>query len=88
MNTEIKTLICNNCNTEKLITEFFTNHRRCKACLYKINKEYSKTYYQQNKKRLIDINELNYKIRNTSRGKIGRPRKHDDTNNDEYVLVC
>ena len=40
MNTEIKTLICNNCFSEKLITDFFTNHRRCKECLYKLNREY------------------------------------------------
>jgi len=86
MSTEIKTLICNTCNNEKLITDFLTNHRRCKTCLYKINKEYSKTYYQQNRTRLIDINKQNYKIKNTSRGQLGRPRKYNDTNDDENIL--
>ena len=74
---EMKT--CNICNVEKMKSEFLNRHRRCKACQYEINKNYSKSYYQENKKRLIDMNKENYKIKNTSRGKLGRPRKEVKT---------
>jgi len=69
--------ICNICNTEKHIDGFQVNKRRCKACQYEINKAYSKLYYQQNKERLIKMNIINYKIKNTTRGPSGRPRKYD-----------
>jgi len=70
----MNTKTCNICGVEKPVGEFRINHKRCKNCLYEINKTYSKTYYQQHKKRLIEMNKINYKVKNTHRAKNGRPR--------------
>ena len=77
---------CNICGNEKPIEEFQVNHRRCKLCQYEINKTYSKQYYQQHKKRLIDLNKVNYKIRNPNPNKNGRPKIYNVQ--EEVILTC
>jgi hypothetical protein len=77
---------CNICGVNKPREEFQVNHRRCKACLYEINKSYSKLYYQQHKARLIKLNKINYKIRNPNRGPNGRPKIYHEE--EEMVLSC
>ncbi len=77
---------CNICGNEKPIEEFQVNHRRCKRYQYEINKTYSKQYYQQHKKRLIDMNKVNYKIRNPNPNKNGRPKIYHVE--EERVLSC
>ncbi len=79
--------ICNICNVEKPVSEFRVNHRRCKACVYEINKTYSKTYYQQNKKRLIEMNKNYYKLNNAHRGPNGRPRKYNTNMEEEEMCL-
>ena len=49
----METKICNMCSNDKPIVEFRVNSRRCKACQYDINKEYSKTYYGYHKDRIL-----------------------------------
>ena len=64
--------VCNICGIDKPIDQFFD--RRCKECQYAINKQYSKEYYKIHRQRLIELNKLNYKLKNGHRKKIGRPR--------------
>jgi hypothetical protein len=78
--------ICNICGIGKPMEEFQVNHRRCKKCQYEINKTYSKQYYQQHKKRLIDLNKVNYRIRNPNPNKNGRPKIYHVE--EERVLSC
>ena len=77
---------CNICGVGKPIDDFLVNHRRCKECQYEINKTYSKLYYQQHKARLIKLNKINYKIKNTHRGPNGRPKIYHAE--EERVLSC
>ncbi len=79
--SEKKSKVCNICHVEKLLEDFNINQRRCKCCQYEKNKVYSKTYYQQNKERLIQMNINNYKtkIKCMSSVPVGRPRKHQQS---------
>jgi hypothetical protein len=79
--SEKKSKVCNICHVEKLLEDFNINQRRCKCCQYEKNKAYSKTYYQQNKERLIQMNINNYKtkIKCMSSVPVGRPRKHQQS---------
>ncbi len=79
--SEKKSKDCNICHVEKLLEDFNINQRRCKCCQYEKNKAYSKTYYQQNKERLIQMNINNYKtkIKCMSSVPVGRPRKHQQS---------
>jgi hypothetical protein len=79
--SEKKSKVCNICHIDKLLDEFNINQRRCKCCQYEKNKAYSKTYYQQNKERLIQMNIMNYKtkIKCGSGVPVGRPRKHQQS---------
>lgn len=79
--SEKKSKVCNICHIDKLLDEFNINQRRCKCCQYEKNKAYSKTYYQQHKERLIQMNINNYKTKTKciSSAPVGRPRKHQQS---------
>ena len=79
--------VCNICNTEKPIDDFFVNQRRCKACQYAINKSYSKLYYQQHKARLIKLNSINYKIKSINSRPNGTPRIYDQQSEGISLLL-
>jgi len=57
--------ICTGCQVEKELFLFFNSSigkygktSKCKECIKQQNKEYSKNYYQKNKKRLLEKQKL------------------------------
>lgn len=43
---------CNTCETEKKLSEFRDNRKKCKKCSYSYNGNYHKNYYSNNKEKL------------------------------------
>ena len=77
------TKVCKVCGETKDKEEFRAKTRMCKPCQDNHNKLYMTNYYEQNRKRLIQINSNAYYAKNTVRKKMGRPRIHIDPFDNE-----
>ena len=68
--------ICKICGESKDKDQFRVNTRMCRGCQDIHQKIYMVKYYEQHKKRLIEMNLNAYYEKNSIRKKMGRPRKY------------
>ena len=81
--------MCKICGESKDRDEFRINTRMCRGCQDVQNKLYMVKYYEQNRKRLIEMNLNAYYEKNPIRKKMGRPRKYNiEEETQEYNITC
>lgn len=85
--------ICKVCGETKDKADFRERTRMCKPCQDEHKKIYMTKYYEENRKRLIKINSDAYHAKNPIKKKMGRPRVHvssfeNDNLCSENILSC
>ena len=81
--------ICKICGESKDKDQFRVNTRMCRGCQNIHQKIYMVKYYEQHKKRLIEMNLNAYYEKNPIRKKMGRPRKYfTEEETQENIITC
>jgi len=85
-----QTKICKLCGESKDKSDFRINTRMCRTCQDVHNKIYMTKYYEENKKRIIDMVKSSYYEKNPIRKKMGRPRKYNIEQDEilENIITC